>query len=167
MDKKISSFPPVLPNVPKVLILGSIPGGVSLEKRQYYGNPRNHFWAILYELFDQEPLDDYKDKLDFVKKHGIALWDSIGICYREGSLDANILEEEPNDIAGLLKEQATIKLIACNGGKSHQTLRNNFPVANLGVEVVKMPSTSPIPGKYTKSFEEKVAIWRKILTVIS
>ncbi|WP_379563207.1 uracil-DNA glycosylase family protein [Oceanobacillus kapialis] len=44
MQKKLSSFAPVLPTNPKVLILGSMPGGKSLEKQEYYGNPRNHFW---------------------------------------------------------------------------------------------------------------------------
>ncbi|MBY7142964.1 DNA-deoxyinosine glycosylase [Virgibacillus sp. NKC19-3] len=164
MDEKINAFPPVVPKNPKVLILGSIPGGMSLEKQEYYGNPRNHFWDILYELFDQEPLREYNEKIAFVKKHGIALWDSIGRCYREGSLDTNILEEEPNDIIGLLKAHPTITLIACNGGKSYQTFKRNFPVDELeGIEVLKMPSTSPIPGKYTKSFEGKVEAWSQIL----
>ncbi|UJL47496.1 DNA-deoxyinosine glycosylase [Virgibacillus sp. NKC19-16] len=166
MDEKINSFPPVVPRDPKVLILGSIPGGMSLEKQEYYGNPRNHFWSDLYELFDQNPLDEYEQRIAFVKQHGIALWDSIGKCYREGSLDSNIWEEEPNDIVGLLKEHPTITLIACNGGKSYQTFKRNFPADELeGVDVVKMPSTSPIPGKYTKSFAGKVEAWSKILQV--
>jgi TDG/mug DNA glycosylase family protein len=37
----IYSFEPVINNVSEVLILGSIPGKISLEKKEYYGNNRN------------------------------------------------------------------------------------------------------------------------------
>ncbi|RKQ18728.1 DNA-deoxyinosine glycosylase [Oceanobacillus bengalensis] len=164
MDKKLISFPPILPDKPKVLILGSMPGKISLEKQQYYGNPRNHFWPILFELFHQVPLEDYNEKIDFVKRHGIALWDSIGACYREGSLDTSILDEEPNDIIGLLRDHPTIRLIACNGTKSYTTFQKNVDLSDWDdVRVIKMPSTSPIPGRYTKSFMEKVESWSEIL----
>ncbi|WP_249870600.1 DNA-deoxyinosine glycosylase [Oceanobacillus saliphilus] len=164
MVEKLNSFPPVLPREPKVLILGSMPGGMSLAKDEYYGNPRNHFWPIMFHLFNVQPLEDYENKIKFIKSHGIALWDSIGSCYREGSLDASIREEEPNDIMGLLQDYPSIQLIACNGTKSYQTFTKNFPKENLrAVEVVKMPSTSPIPGRYTKTFEGKVEEWSKIL----
>lgn len=167
MTEKIHSFPPVLPERPRVLILGSMPGGVSLEKQQYYGNPRNHFWKIIYVLFHSEEIEDYEERLEFLKQKGIALWDSIGACYREGSLDASIQAEEPNDIAGLLRQHPTIRLIACNGTKSYQTFRKNFPAAVLGdTEVLQMPSTSPIPGKYTKTFDGKVEEWKRIMAYL-
>ncbi|MEC5423781.1 DNA-deoxyinosine glycosylase [Virgibacillus sp. C22-A2] len=164
MGKKIMSLAPVLPNAPRVLILGSIPGALSLEKQEYYGNPRNHFWGILFALFNQESLASYQDKIAFVKDRRIALWDSIGTCYREGSLDANITEEVPNDIVRLVHDYPTIKLIACNGGKSYQTFNKNFALGDLGdVKVLKLPSTSPIPGRYTKTFDGKVEEWKQLL----
>ncbi|MFB4167008.1 DNA-deoxyinosine glycosylase [Virgibacillus sp. JSM 102003] len=161
MAVKLTSFAPVLPANPKVLILGSMPGGISLEKEEYYGNPRNHFWDILFELFDQEPTSDYDEKITFVKHKQLALWDTIGHCYREGSLDANIVDEKPNDIIGLLNQYPGICLIACNGGRSYETFKKNFTVS--GVDVIKLPSTSPIPGRYTKTFKGKVEEWKKIL----
>ncbi|MFC4559078.1 hypothetical protein ACFO3D_12840 [Virgibacillus kekensis] len=39
MVEKLTSFDPVLSEEPNVLILGSMPGGMSLEKGEYYGNP--------------------------------------------------------------------------------------------------------------------------------
>ncbi|SEQ38611.1 G/U mismatch-specific uracil-DNA glycosylase [Virgibacillus subterraneus] len=161
MAEKLTSFAPVLAAKPKVLILGSMPGGISLEKDEYYGNPRNHFWDILFELFGQEPTSDYEKKIAFVKRNQLALWDTIGLCYREGSLDANIVDEEPNNIIGLLNGYPSIRLIACNGGRSYETFRKNFNVN--GVDVIKLPSTSPIPGRYTKNFKGKVEEWKKIL----
>ncbi len=161
MAEKLISFEPVLPANPKVLILGSMPGGISLKKEEYYGNPRNHFWDILFKLFDQESLTEYDEKIAFVKRKQLALWDTIGLCYREGSLDANIADEEPNDIIGLLNEHPGIRLIACNGGRSYETFRKNFNTSD--VDVIKLPSTSPIPGRYTKTFKGKLEEWGKIL----
>ncbi|WP_010529809.1 DNA-deoxyinosine glycosylase [Lentibacillus jeotgali] len=161
MVERLISFDPVLPEIPKVLILGSMPGGVSLEKKEYYGNPRNHFWRIIYGLFDEEPDSQYEDKMAFVKTRHIALWDTIGTCYREGSLDKNIVDEQPNDIWGLLESHPSIQLVACNGTKSYETFKRHFKLNR--VNVIKLPSTSPIPGRYTKNFNEKFEEWKQIL----
>ncbi|MFD1040369.1 DNA-deoxyinosine glycosylase [Virgibacillus byunsanensis] len=164
MAEKVNSFAPIIPSNPKVLILGSMPGGLSLEKQEYYGNPRNHFWDILFTLYSQEKLEDYEDKITFVKRRGIALWDAIGTCSREGSLDSNIVDAEPNNIEGLLQRFPTIKLIVCNGTKSYQVFKKYFSLNELhDVNVVKLPSTSPIPGRYNKTFAGKVEEWKIIL----
>ncbi|MFD2630211.1 DNA-deoxyinosine glycosylase [Oceanobacillus kapialis] len=122
------------------------------------------FGKILFKLFQQSPIDNYEEKLCFVKGKGIALWDTIGKCYREGSLDANIVEEEPNNIIELTENFPSIKLIACNGGKAYETFKRNFSQGQFaGIDVIKLPSTSPIPGRYTKTFDGKVEEWKKIL----
>lgn len=164
MSEKLSSFAPILPEKPKVLILGSMPGGMSLEKQEYYGNPRNHFWDVLYTLFQQQPLQTYDEKLEFVKQHHIALWDTIRSCYREGSMDSKITGEEPNPIPELLVQYPSIQLVACNGTKSFKTFKKFFGREKLNyIDVCKLPSTSPIPGRYTKTFAGKVDAWSVIL----
>lgn len=166
MNGKISSFPPILPKNPKVLILGSMPSVKSLEKQQYYGNPRNHFWPILFRLFEKEPMEDYEERIKFIKDRGIALWDSISCARREGSLDSAIKEEEPNNIPELLNQYPQIRFIGCNGTKSYDTFRKYFGTRWESVHIEKLPSTSPIPGKYTKSFDEKVQAWRVLLNYL-
>ena len=42
---------PVTGPEPLVLILGSFPSVLSLTHSEYYGNPRNRFWAVMEELF--------------------------------------------------------------------------------------------------------------------
>src|SRR5699024_2270506 len=161
MTEKLVSFEPVLPETPKALILGSMPGGVSLRKKEYDGNPRNHFWQIIYGLFNKEMDRQYEDKIAFIKNHHIALWDIIGRCYREGSLDENIVDEQPDEMNGWRNEHPSIRLIACNGSKSYDTFRRYFKPNQANV--IKLPSTSPIPGRYTKSFNEKFEEWKQIL----
>lgn len=164
MSNKLIGLAPIIPTDPKVLIVGSMPSVISLTNQEYYGNPRNHFWDIFSELFDQKPLADYQAKINLIKQNHLALWDVIGACYRKGSLDSKITDEEPNNIVGMLESYPSIRLIACNGTKSYQTLKKNVDLSNLvDVDVIRLPSTSPIPGKYNKSFDGKVEEWRQIL----
>lgn len=156
----ITSLEPIVNHEAKVLILGSIPGGESLRKQQYYGNPRNHFWGIMYKLFEQEELQDYREKITFIQSHHIALWDVIYSCLREGSLDSNIKGEEPNNILGLLERYPNIQFIGFNGGKAYDVFKKEIGFHQLdNVQYRKLPSTSPIPGRNVKLFEEKLQDW--------
>ena len=52
---KVSGFRPVVGNSAKVLLLGSMPGVVSLEANEYYANPRNSFWRIMGNIIGFDP----------------------------------------------------------------------------------------------------------------
>ena len=154
-------LPPVIDESSHVLILGSMPSKLSLEKQQYYGNPRNHFWKIIGEVLHVEIPVEYKERLNLLKAHHIGLWDTIQSCEREGSLDANIRNIVPNDFRKLLENYPNIRLILFNGGKSFDVFKKHMGFNLLqDIHYAKMPSTSPIPGKNIKSFEEKVEEWR-------
>ena len=156
-------LPPIVDGQTKVLIVGSMPGVQSLEKQQYYGNPRNHFWGIIGELTGAIVPEQYEERLALVKKHGIGLWDVIRECERVGSLDSNIKNEIPNNFVALFKQYPQIEAIFFNGTKAHDVFKKK-----LGFEVLaerdyyKMPSTSPVPGRNIKTFEEKVEVWRAL-----
>ncbi|MBP3038739.1 DNA-deoxyinosine glycosylase [Bacillaceae bacterium Marseille-Q3522] len=161
---KIYSLDPVSESNARVLILGSIPGRESLAKQQYYAHPRNQFWKIIFAIFQENDVKDYQERLSFLKKNGIALWDVIHSCEREGSLDSSIKKEEPNDIAGFLSLHPHIRLIACNGGKAFQTFQKYIDHSALkDVKIIRLPSTSPVPGKYIKTLEEKIVGWQQII----
>lgn len=157
-------LPPIVDKKTKVLILGSMPGQQSLEKQQYYGNRRNHFWPIMGKVLATDIPEDYNERIEFLREHCIGLWDSIESCEREGSLDATIKNEIPNNFSALFKKYPQIKLVLFNGGKSFDVFKKH-----VGLEVLesrayrKMPSTSPIPGKNIKSFDEKVETWSILL----
>ena len=43
-----------------VLILGTLPGDKSISEQCYYQNPRNSFWKIMNELFEDYNEDNQK-----------------------------------------------------------------------------------------------------------
>lgn len=151
----------------RVLIIGSMPGQQSLEKQQYYGNPRNHFWPIIGELLQLDIPDNYEERLQVLRQAGIGLWDAIARCERSGSLDATIKREVPNDFGALFTEYPQIQCVLFNGGKAFTVFKKHVGLDVLGQRVfAQMPSTSPIPGKNIKSFEEKVEAWSVLKTYI-
>lgn len=152
----LKSFPPIIDKNSKVLILGSMPGVTSLVQNQYYAHPRNQFWKILYAIFNEEMANNYEEKLLFLNRHHLALWDVVESCEREGSLDTAIRNEQINDIYGLMNKYPNIEVVLCNGGKAYQTLRKNKKTKDLKVPIYQMPSTSPA---YVLSFEKKLQKW--------
>lgn len=159
---------PVVDSSTKVLIVGSMPGKQSLEKQQYYGNPRNHFWPIIGELLQIEVPDDYSERMTLLRKNAIGLWDTIEACERKGSLDAAIRNEKPNDFLTLFENYPNIELVLFNGAKAFDVFKKHIGLKLLaGRAYKKMPSTSPIPGKNIKSFDEKVEDWRIMQSYLS
>ena len=158
MENRISSFPAIIDKTSKILILGSIPGVKSLEKKEYYGHPQNKFWKIIFELFNEEFTENYKDKINILIKNHIALWDVLDSCERKGSLDSEIKNEEANPILELLEKHENISAIFCNGGKSFRTLQQILG-KNFRIPIILLPSTSPL---HTISFAEKLEKWKII-----
>ena len=87
-------FPPIADRKARILILGSLPSVLSLRHGQYYGNPQNHFWRILYALFDSQTPAAYEDRKKFLLQKGIALWDSVAGAVNPGSLDGTIRDSK-------------------------------------------------------------------------
>ena len=158
--QKISSFPPIIDKESKILILGSIPGVKSLEMQQYYAHPQNKFWKIIFELFNEKFTTDYKERIEILEKHHIALWDVIDTCERKGSLDSEIRNEEANKIEELLQNFPNIKAIFCNGQKSHKNLQKILG-KKFRLPIIVLPSTSPAYAGL--SYFDKLKSWYIIL----
>lgn len=164
----LSSFPPLVAPNAAVLILGSMPGQMSLRQQQYYAHPHNHFWRIMGDLVGVSPALPYEERTRRLTRAGVALWDSLKHCERPGSLDASIVAETevPNDFATLLAGHPAIGAICFNGQKSEQAFRRHalpgLPDALIaGRDLIRLPSTSPANARLT--YEQKLARWRVIL----
>jgi len=157
----VRSFPPVIDERCTRLVLGTAPGAVSLREARYYAHPRNAFWPIVYGLYGAVPEDDYGARLAFAKSKGIALWDVLRECRREGSLDSKIRDPIANDIAGLLHRFPAVTAIYLNGAEAARLFRRLvLPALPPGRAAVRpMPSTSPA---HTMPFEAKLAAWSEL-----
>lgn len=151
------SFPPLADSNCTILILGSLPGEMSLQQHQYYAHPRNAFWKMMSEILSEAYSDDYKARCDMLLRHNIALWDVVGSAEREGSLDADIKNAMPNDITGFLQSHKQINKILLNGGKASSLFKKYFK--NVDVEVIQLPSTSP--ANAGMSYQQKKEVWRR------
>lgn len=157
---QVRSFPPIAAPGARVLILGSMPGVASLEAGQYYAHPRNAFWPIMGRVFGAGPDMPYADRIRHLLLCGVAVWDVLQACVREGSLDANIRNEVPNDFLTFFAAQPGIVRVLLNGGKAAASFRRHVALP-AGVQAIQVPSTSPAHA--ARSFDEKLSLWRAAL----
>ena len=62
------SFKPLINKNSKFLILGTIPGQISIKKGQYYANTKNQFWDIIYTIYNTPIHGSYEDRCAFYLK---------------------------------------------------------------------------------------------------
>ncbi len=161
------SFPPIIGTSPKILILGSSPGVISLKKQQYFAHPRNAFWPIMAELFGIDVTKGYEFSILQCEKLPIVIWDSLKQCQREGSLDSAIEKDSAvvNDFGALMSQCPNISHVFCNGASSYQWFKRlALPLLSKDLVVSQLPSTSPAHA--SMSFEQKLAQWRIIKDVV-
>lgn len=162
-----TGFPPVARADARVLILGSLPGAVSLARREYYAQPRNAFWPIMAALLGASPELPYAQRLDRLVGSGIALWDVCASGFRPGSLDSAIARDSvvPNDFPRFFAEHRRIALIGFNGGTAaalfERTVVPALPEDVRAIRTARLPSTSPAHAGMP--YAEKLRRWREAL----
>jgi hypoxanthine-DNA glycosylase len=162
----VCGFPPIAAADARVLVLGTMPSIASLAKQQYYGHPQNAFWPIMGRLFGAGRDVPYDERQRILCERGLAVWDVLRECYREGSLDTAIRveSETANDFGAFFSEHPLIHTIFFNGHKSETAFRRHAlpQVAALGrkFRYVRLPSTSPAHAGRT--LEQKLAAWRAV-----
>jgi hypoxanthine-DNA glycosylase len=157
VSARLRGLAPVIASDARVLILGSFPSEASLAAKQYYAHPRNHFWPILGAVLD-EPLAElpYAERLERVKAHRVAIWDTIVACERAGSLDASIRNAERGEMRRVHRVAPELVAVCFNG----QTAARARPVwVEAGYKTIVMPSTSPA---YTLPIDRKLEAWQAL-----
>ena len=143
------------------MVLGSFPGVASLRAQQYYGHPQNQFWKIMATLLSSDAAIvltmAYAERVQWLLNQGVGLWDVYASCEREGSLDANIQNAQPNDLQSLRTRCPALVAIAHNGGESFKHAKLTRA---LGLPVHRLPSTSPANASWTLA--RKLAAWREV-----
>ena len=158
-DLPLAGFGPVVGPRTRLMVLGSFPGVASLAQQQYYAHPRNQFWPILGAVLG-EPLAglDFEERYRRVLAHRVGIWDVLGACRRQGSLDADIRDAAANDFELLARLAPGLARVLFNGrtaGRFEPAFRRQ------GYETVVLPSTSPAFAGMR--FEDKLREWRAAL----
>ena len=165
----VCSFPPIENRAARALVLGSMPGAASLLAGRYYAYPQNVFWPIMGELFGAGPTVSYGKRVLILKRAGIALWDVMASCVREGSLDADIDEESivPNDFHAFFAAHPQVKHVFFNGAKAescfHRYVRPHLCAG--GLNFTRLPSTSPAHASL--SLPDKLKAWRTLANALA
>lgn len=158
MPDLLGGLAPVIDGATEILILGSFPGGESLAKQQYYAHPRNQFWPLLAQLVGEDlPALPYAERLPRLLAHRIGVWDVLGACMREGSLDSAIRHAQANDFSQLRHKAPALRRIGFNG-KTSGKFAAQF--AASGFETIQLPSSSPAYAQ--RSFQQKLVEWQRL-----
>ncbi|HPT72170.1 MAG TPA: DNA-deoxyinosine glycosylase [Candidatus Cloacimonadota bacterium] len=154
---KKTGFSPVIDKNTEILILGSLPSDISIRTGEYYANPQNQFWRIIFTIFNNSiPLYQYIEKTNLLLKYKIGLWDVLTEAHRQGSLDSNIHGEVLNDFSGLFEAYPNIRKMAFNGDKAFQLyLRKKSGLPQKDLVLV----TSSSSANTSKTLLQKVKEW--------
>jgi hypoxanthine-DNA glycosylase len=159
-----SSFPPKAGPETRVLILGSLPGEVSLARGQYYAHPRNQFWRLIGAVIGAELAGaDYPERLAALQRAGVGLWDVVKTAHRTGSLDQHIRDHAPNPLAEFAASLPELRAVGFNGGKAWKIGAAQL-VGAPGLELIALPSSSPA---HTLAFDAKKAAWMALGAFVS
>ena len=159
-------FLAIVPDHPKILILGTVPSVVSLDKGFYYAHPRNAFWPII-ESFVGHSLPTIQAKKTACEQLGIYLWDVLQGCQRQGSLDSAIQSPVANDFETLFEQYPQLNTIAFNGKAAEKLFKKevlNKQELPKNLLLISLPSTSPAYAAIT--LEDKRLLWQEKLSYL-
>ena len=151
---------PVWNSFSRILILGSFPSIKSREQMFFYGHPQNRFWRVLSHIFDDICPGIIEEKISFLLRHHIAVWDVVASCDIEGSADSSMKNVTVNDL-DIILNHADIQQIYLNG-KTAQKYYLKYTKPKIGRDALVLPSTSPANAAW--SLERLVEEWRVIGT---
>ena len=150
----------------RVLVVGSMPSARSLEIQEYYGHPQNRFWSFVEDLFAIPRELPHKERLEGLRKVGVALWDVVQSCKRETSADSRIREVQVNDFVALFQKYSKIERVFCNGGKAHDLWRRFVgPQLEAPMPFERLPSTSPANASQTVA--RKLQAWAALRDAVA
>ncbi|MFX1736411.1 DNA-deoxyinosine glycosylase [Paraburkholderia sp. A1RI_3L] len=154
-------FAPVVDSNTRLLILGSLPGEMSLAQGQYYAHKQNRFWHLMGDVIGEAlPHMNYDERLEALLDHRVGLWDVIAKARREGSLDSNIRDHATNDLAALVAGLPNLAAVAFNGGTAAKIGMQALAESRPSLDLVKLPSSSPAYAAVP--YAQKLRAWEAL-----
>lgn len=138
---------PIYSKDSEILILGSIPSVKSREIGFYYAHPQNRFWQVLAAIYKEDLPKTQEEKIDFLIRHKIALWDVLASCSIKSSSDASIKNIKVNNIEKLIKK-TNIKAVYTTGKKAYEIYQKEV-ARKTKIDAIYLPSTSPANASFS------------------
>lgn len=162
--RRKAAFPPSVDEATRLLILGSLPGDVSIKQGEYYAHRGNAFWALMGDVLGEDLRGKpYALRLKRLKARRVGLWDVIESADREGSLDSAIRGAELRDLGAFVDRLPALEAVAFNGKTAAAHGRKQ--IGNRpGLALIDLPSSS---GAFASmSREAKREAWMVIAPYI-
>ena len=145
------SFGSIVNKNSKVVILGTMPGVVSINTGEYYGNSNNLFWDIIFRICYPNWINNelvscnYETKKQLLLSRNIALWDVLEYCERKGSLDKDIRNQICNDFTTFFQKYPHIKTVFFNGKEAEKYFKELISEKIIfdDRKFIRLQSTSP------------------------
>jgi TDG/mug DNA glycosylase family protein len=155
-----SSFDAVCDERTTVIVLGSLPGEISLARQQYYANPTNQFWRLIGGVLETDLVSlAYEDRLAALLKRGVGLWDVVQSAARSTSADSAIQRPVAHDLLALTARLPHLRGLGFNGGKAAA-----IGLRQLGsqppCDAITLPSSSAAHCRIT--YAEKLQSWLEL-----
>lgn len=149
MERIEHTIAPFFRSDSRVLILGTMPSPKSRESGFYYGHPRNRFFPVLSDVFGEPAPMSVPERMAFLERHRIALWDVLRSCEITGASDASIRNPVPNDI-GMILRSADIRKIFTTGTAAFRLYRELL-LPDTEAEAELLPSPSPANARLSQA----------------
>lgn len=169
-EGRIHSYGPIYDASSVILILGTMASPASLRAGMYYGHKQNAFWRLLGDLSAERcgsgGISDLpvgatnEEKRLFLLRQGIALWDTVESCEREGAADSAIRLVQPNDIPSLVARCPRLRAVFLNGSAA-MGFYEKYHAHAINLPYYRLPSTSP--ANASGGYEAKLCAWRAAL----
>lgn len=144
----------------KILILGSLPSIATRKANFYYAHKTNRFYKILAGVFGEEEPISTEERKVFLKKHKIALYDSIYECDIRASSDSSIRNViSTKDEIGKIKKEHDIRAVFTTGKASHDVYRKY-----IGDDDIPLPS--PSAANAACSLDKLIGSYKIILSFL-
>ncbi|MBJ7444405.1 MAG: DNA-deoxyinosine glycosylase [Sphingobium sp.] len=152
------AFPPSVDARTRLLILGSLPGDVSIERGEYYAHRGNAFWALIGDVLGEALAGQpYAQRLARLRARGVGLWDVMASATRPGSLDSAISDADVRDLGGFVAALPALQAVAFNGKTAALHGRRQLG-ARGDLMLIDLPSSSGAHATLSRS--QKAQAWR-------
>lgn len=114
------------------------------------------------DIYGADPSLPYEKRVEILKTKGVAVWDVVKVCSREGSMDAAIKNEIINDFEKLFRQHSTIKLVVFNSATAEKLYKKHAqPARYQEIKYRRVPSPSPAHARLP--YSKKLALWVECL----